>query len=51
MLLKTGTGLRVPILDGLQATMQVNFDRDNDRAAGVEKHDYECLVAGGIYTG
>ena len=46
-LLKTQTGLRIPILDSLQATAQVNFDRNNSPAAGAKKNDYEYLLTGG----
>jgi len=48
-LLKTATGLRIPIFDSFQATVQVNFDRNNNPAAGAKKNDYEYLLTGG-YT-
>jgi len=48
-LLKTETGLRIPIFDSLQATLQVNFDRDNAPAKDAKKNDYEYLLTGG-YT-
>lgn len=48
-LFKSATGLRIPILDSLQATVQVNFDRNNNPAAGAKKNDYEYLLTGG-YT-
>ena len=48
-LVKTATGLRIPILDRLQATMQVNFDRNNQPAAGTRKNDTEYLLTAG-YT-
>jgi putative salt-induced outer membrane protein YdiY len=48
-LFKSQTGLRIPIFDSLQATMQVNFDRNNNPAAGAKKDDYEYLITGG-YT-
>ena len=48
-LFKSATGLRIPILDSLQATVQVNFDRNNNPAAGAKKDDYEYLLTGG-YT-
>ena len=48
-LLKTATGLRIPIFDSFQATVQVNFDRNNNPAAGAKKDDYEYLLTGG-YT-
>jgi len=48
-LFKSATGLRFPILDRLQATLQVNFDRNNSPAAGAKKDDYEYLLTGG-YT-
>ncbi len=46
-LFKSATGLRIPILDSLQATVQVNFDRNNNPAAGAKKDDYEYLLTGG----
>jgi putative salt-induced outer membrane protein YdiY len=46
-LFKSETGLRIPIFDSLQATMQVNFDRNNNPAAGAKKNDYEYLLTGG----
>lgn len=46
-LFKSATGLRIPILDSLQATVQVNFDRNNNPAAGAKKNDYEYLLTGG----
>jgi putative salt-induced outer membrane protein YdiY len=46
-LFKSETGLRFPILDRLQATLQVNFDRNNNPAAGVKKDDYGYLLTGG----
>jgi putative salt-induced outer membrane protein YdiY len=46
-LFKSATGLRIPIFDSLQATAQVNFDRDNDPAPGAKKNDYEYLLTGG----
>jgi len=48
-LFKSQTGLRIPIFDSLQATVQVNFDRDNAPAPGAKKNDYEYLLTGG-YT-
>ena len=48
-LFKSATGLRIPIFDSLQATIQVNFDRNNNPAAGAKKNDYEYLLTGG-YT-
>jgi putative salt-induced outer membrane protein YdiY len=48
-LFQSETGLRIPIFDSLQATAQVNFDRDNAPAAGAKKNDYEYLITGG-YT-
>lgn len=46
---KSKTGLRVPIIDNLQATLQFNFDRDNAPADDSKKNDFETLVTGG-YT-
>ena len=46
-LFKSQTGLRVPIIDKLQATVQVNFDRDNTPAPGAKKNDHEYLLTGG----
>jgi putative salt-induced outer membrane protein YdiY len=46
-LFKSATGLRVPIFGNLQATAQVNFDRNNNPAAGAKKNDYEYLLTGG----
>jgi putative salt-induced outer membrane protein YdiY len=48
-LFKSQTGLRIPIFDSLQATVQVNFDRNNNPAADAKKNDYEYLLTGG-YT-
>jgi putative salt-induced outer membrane protein YdiY len=48
-LFKSATGLRIPIFDILQATVQVNYDRNNNPAAGAKKDDYEYLLTGG-YT-
>jgi putative salt-induced outer membrane protein YdiY len=48
-LFKSATGLRIPIFDSLQATVQVNYDRNNNPAAGAKKDDYEYLLTGG-YT-
>jgi len=46
-LFKSATGLRVPVFDKLQATLQVNFDRDNSPADDADKNDYEYLLTGG----
>jgi putative salt-induced outer membrane protein YdiY len=46
-LFKSQTGIRVPILNKLQATLQLNFDRDNTPAQGARKDDYEYLLTGG----
>ena len=46
---RSQTGLRVPVFDGLQATLQFNFDRNNAPAQNTRKNDYETLVTGG-YT-
>lgn len=35
-ILRTKTGLRVPLRQGLVATGQIDYDRDNDAAAGVD---------------
>jgi len=48
-LLKSQTGLRIPIFDSLQATVQVNIDRNNKPAMNAKKNDYEYLLTGG-YT-
>ena len=48
-LFKSATGLRIPVFDSMQATVQVNFDRNNNPAAGAKKNDYEYLLTGG-YT-
>lgn len=40
-------GLRIPIIDGLQSTIQFNFDRDNAPAEDAQKNDYEMLITGG----
>jgi putative salt-induced outer membrane protein YdiY len=48
-LFNSATGLRIPIIDRLQATAQVNFDRNNNPAEGAKKTDYEYLLTGG-YT-
>ena len=44
---KSRTGLRVPILDQLQATLQYNFDRDNSPADDAKKNDHEYLLTAG----
>ena len=46
-LFKSQTGLRIPIFDSLQATVQVNFDRNNNPAADAKKNDYEYLLTAG----
>ncbi|MGB7933526.1 MAG: DUF481 domain-containing protein [Gammaproteobacteria bacterium] len=46
-LFNSATGLRIPIFDSLQATAQVNFDRNNSPAAGAKKNDYEYLLTAG----
>jgi len=46
-LINSATGLRVPIFGNLQATAQVNFDRNNNPATGAKKNDYEYLLTGG----
>lgn len=46
-ILKTETGLRLPIIDRLQTTLQFNFDRNSAPAEGAEKNDYEYLLTGG----
>jgi putative salt-induced outer membrane protein YdiY len=43
------TGVRVPISEHVQASLQFNFDRDNAPAAGAKKNDYETIITGG-YT-
>jgi len=48
-LLKSATGLRIPVFDNLQATVQLNYDRNNNPAPGAKKNDYEYLLTGG-YT-
>ena len=48
-LFKSQTGFRIPIIDRLQATAQINFDRDNSPAETAKKNDYEYLLTGG-YT-
>lgn len=46
-ILKTQTGLRIPIFDSLQATLQYNFDRDNAPASDTKKNDQEYLLTAG----
>lgn len=46
-LFNSATGLRVPIFGNLQATAQVNFDRNSNPAAGAKKNDYDYLLTGG----
>jgi putative salt-induced outer membrane protein YdiY len=46
---KTETGLRLPIIDRLQTTLQFNFDRNSAPAEDADKNDYEYLLTGG-YT-
>lgn len=46
---KSETGLRIPIFDRIQATLQFNFDRDNAPSDNAKKNDYETLITGG-YT-
>ena len=48
-LFRSQTGLRIPIMERLQATAQFNFDRDNSPADTAKKNDYEYLLTGG-YT-
>jgi len=48
-LFKSQTGLRIPIFDSLQATVQLNFDRNSKPAMSAKKNDYEYLLTGG-YT-
>jgi putative salt-induced outer membrane protein YdiY len=45
----SATGLRVPIFENVQASLQFNFDRDNAPAAGAKKNDFETVITGG-YT-
>ncbi|USG60593.1 DUF481 domain-containing protein [Sneathiella marina] len=41
------TGVRVPIFDNFQTTLQVNFDRDNAPGAGAKKNDTTYLLTVG----
>jgi len=41
------TGLRIPIIDRMQATVQFNFDRNNSPAQDAKKNDYDTLITGG----
>ncbi len=43
------TGLHIPIYGRLQATVQFNFQRDNEPSDDANKNDYETLITGG-YT-
>jgi len=45
----TGLGLRIPIIDRMQATVQFNLDRNNSPASDAKKNDYDTLITGG-YT-
>jgi len=47
--LNSEIGLRVPIVDRMQATVQFNLDRNNSPAPDAKKNDYETLITGG-YT-
>ncbi|MDP7143479.1 MAG: DUF481 domain-containing protein [Alphaproteobacteria bacterium] len=38
-LLETSTGARIPLLKGIVGTAQVDYDRDNDPAAGTNEND------------
>jgi putative salt-induced outer membrane protein YdiY len=42
-------GLRIPIIDRMQATVQFNLDRNNSPAQDAKKNDYDTLITGG-YT-
>ena len=46
-ILKSKTGLRLPIFDNFQATLQFNFDRDNDPSRGTEKNETKNLLTAG----
>lgn len=41
------TGLRIPLIENLQVTLQYNFDRDNAPADDAEKNDRETLITAG----
>lgn len=42
-------GLRIPIIDRMQTTVQFNLDRNNSPAPDAKKNDYDTLITGG-YT-
>jgi len=44
---KSKTGLRIPIFEHFQATLQFNFDRDNAPGVDAKKNDYEYLLTVG----
>jgi putative salt-induced outer membrane protein YdiY len=44
---KSKTGLRIPLLDNLQVSLQYNFDRDNAPADDADKDDRETLITAG----
>ena len=48
-LFKSQTGLRVPVFDSFQASLQFNYNRDNTPAQGANKDDYEYILTAG-YT-
>ena len=41
------TGVRVPIFDHFQTTLQFNFDRNNNPGPDTKKNDYKYLVTVG----
>lgn len=41
------TGLRIPLIENLQVTLQYNFDRDNAPADDAKKNDRETLITAG----
>ena len=40
-------GLRIPIIERMQASVQFNIDRNNSPAPDTKKNDYETLITGG----
>ncbi len=41
------TGLRIPLFENLQVSLQYNFDRDNAPADDAKKDDHETLITAG----
>lgn len=46
-LFRSKTGLRIPVFDQLQVTLQYNYDRDNAPGDDAKKNDHEYLFTAG----